>query len=418
MELTYIMPDWDDYLDADFDFINDKFSTENRKDRNEVYLYELMGDKAPFDGVLVSLAQIVKKKGALRSYNLNGNKAKMIRELMRIPPGLKIFGDCGAFSYKDEEKPSFTPEEAARLYHELGFDVGASVDHMVIAEKVISNEKGKEIKVPLTKKEQQERVEITITNADIFMNEVKKNNYYFIPMGTIQALTPKDYADKFMQYVEMGYEYIALGSLVPKSDKEILKVILAVGEKYNGLSKSKRDRIKIHLFGVLRPKLYKYYKHNGISSFDSASYFRKAWLRSKKNYLGVNGEWYAALRVPQTTLSQNKKKLAKKNIDIRQAEELEKKVLKILNEYDMGKADLDKTLELLVEYDKLFERSSEDAEKIRKAYRRTLQDMPWKQCSCPICKSIGIHVVIFRGYNRNKRRGFHNTIVFYDDLKN
>ena len=40
------------------------------------------------------------------------------------------------------------------------------------------------------------------------------------------------------------------------------------------------------------------FKALGINSFDSASYFRKAWLRSSQNYLGSDGRWYAAIRVP------------------------------------------------------------------------------------------------------------------------
>ena len=34
-------------------------------------------------------------------------------------------------------------------------------------------------------------------------------------------------------------------------------------------------------------------------------------------------------------------------------------------------------------------------------------------CACDICRRDGIQVVIFRGNNRNRRRGFHNTYVFY-----
>ena len=51
------------------------------------------------------------------------------------------------------------------------------------------------------------------------------------------------------------------------------------------------------------------------------------------------------------------------------------------------------------------------------AYRRTLQGQPWKDCNCPICKRIGIEVIIFRGNNRNRRRGFHNVKVFYEQFR-
>jgi len=46
-------------------------------------------------------------------------------------------------------------------------------------------------------------------------------------------------------------------------------------------------------------------------------------------------------------------------------------------------------------------------------YRDLLQDKPWKNCNCVICEEIGVEVIIFRGNDRNRRRGFHNTYVFY-----
>ena len=32
------------------------------------------------------------------------------------------------------------------------------------------------------------------------------------------------------------------------------------------------------------------------------------------------------------------------------------------------------------------------------------------------CKDAGINIVVFRGANRNRRRGFHNTWVFYHKI--
>ena len=44
-------------------------------------------------------------------------------------------------------------------------------------------------------------------------------------------------------------------------------------------------------------------------------------------------------------------------------------------------------------------------------YRATLGDRPWESCDCTICAGLGIEVVVFRGTERNKRRGFHNLHV-------
>jgi hypothetical protein len=56
---------------------------------------------------------------------------------------------------------------------------------------------------------------------------------------------------------------------------------------------------------------------------------------------------------------------------------------------------------------------------LRKAFAfflLTLDNRPWELCKCDICKKNGIDVVIFRGANRNKRRGFHNTWVFRNTI--
>ena len=52
------------------------------------------------------------------------------------------------------------------------------------------------------------------------------------------------------------------------------------------------------------------------------------------------------------------------------------------------------------------------------SYTETLEARPWKSCTCTVCKEIGIEVIIFRGSNRNKRRGIHNLDVFYKHLQN
>ena len=48
---------------------------------------------------------------------------------------------------------------------------------------------------------------------------------------------------------------------------------------------------------------------------------------------------------------------------------------------------------------------------------RILEEQPWKKCPCDICKRIGIHVMLFRGAERNRRRGFHNVHVLYRRMR-
>jgi hypothetical protein len=81
-----------------------------------------------------------------------------------------------------------------------------------------------------------------------------------------------------------------------------------------------------------------------------------------------------------------------------------------MRDFDNGLLSVEQTLEVVQEYDHLITPDRPDNSAL---LRRTLEATPWKECTCEICKTDGIQVIIFRGNNRNRRRGFHNTYVFY-----
>ena len=40
-------------------------------------------------------------------------------------------GDCGAFSYINDDVPPYRPDEVIDFYDECGFDFGISIDHII-----------------------------------------------------------------------------------------------------------------------------------------------------------------------------------------------------------------------------------------------------------------------------------------------
>ncbi|MEO2177237.1 MAG: hypothetical protein ABGY96_24495, partial [bacterium] len=92
---------------------------------------------------------------------------------------------------------------------------------------------------------------------------------------------------------------------------------------------------------------------------------------------------------------------------------LEKKALKAVREYADRKISLDKAMKALINYEDVFQ----DDRRYYSACEKTLHDRPWENCHCAICKEIGIEVILLRGNNRNRRRGFHNTYNFYRQFK-
>ena len=406
---SYFLPDWDDLLDPNFDFEQDAFSGKTRAEREDEHCCVLMQSKKMCDGVLVSLAQQGTSKGPLRRLEgteLGALSPLPLRKHFGLSSGQYLFGDCGAFSYVNEDQPTIPVEQAAALYELYGFDFGASVDHIPVRK---INKNGK--RTPLSNEKRQERVKITRENAKQFIEATKKRKAGFNPVGTIQALSPEEYTQSVRDYYDFGYRHLAIGGLVPLKDSEIESIVRAVIASANEL----KERPWIHLFGVFRPKLQDVFRELKIDSFDSATYFRKAWLRSDQNYLGTDGEWYAALRVPMTSDGRTRKRLEAVHTDIEQLEKEEREVLRLLCLYDEDQANIGDVLDAVLSYDQHLLRKSE-TQSMRQKYRRTLEKRPWRACECPFCKEIGIHTLIFRGANRNKRRGAHNTLMLYGQL--
>jgi hypothetical protein len=407
--INYYLPDWDDLLDPRFDFERDRFSGDSPKSRSDKHCALLMKPHKLCDGILVSLAQHISSKGALRRFS-NNDLASLAPTNLRTTFGLDddqiLFGDCGAFSYANEDAPLISVEQAAALYELHGFSVGASVDHIPVR-YVTQNGKAKR----LSKRARLERVELTKRNARRFLRVVSDRQYTFTPVGTIQGLDPESYAKNAIYYHSLGYEYIALGGLVPLQDDQILRIVRSVMEALQRV----KGRPKVHLFGVFRPKLQSIFKSLGVDSFDSATYFRKAWLRSDQNYLSTSGKWYSAIRIPMTKDPRTRLRLEASGEDIPKLEIMESEVLALLRSYDLGYTSLNHLLDSILEYDQHLSRSA-DTRSLRAKYAATLADKPWKTCSCNFCQEAGIHMLVFRGANRNKRRGAHNTLMLYNSL--
>jgi hypothetical protein len=246
----YFLPDWDDFLDVEFDFEKDEFSNKDRSARLEQHSISLMRPDRLCDGVLVSLAQNLGTKGLLRRVGMASEDSlapRSVRDFFSLKEDQWAFGDCGAFSYVNEEAPTISVEQAVSLYDLYDFNLGASVDHIPVSEIVTAH--GKRM---LTEAERKARVRLTRDNADRFILEHRDQAASFTAVGVIQGLNAKNFADQIGVYAEMGYRHIALGGLVPRSDAEVLEIVRAVHKKV-GASKVKpcgNGRVKLTHLGA------------------------------------------------------------------------------------------------------------------------------------------------------------------------
>lgn len=404
----YFLPDWDDFIDVNYNFETDTFSCAERSGRHEEHSIALMRPQRLCDGVLVSLAQNLGTKGLLRRVGTSDPSSltpRPVRQHFKLCADQWAFGDCGAFSYVNEDHPTISVEQAVSLYDLYEFDLGASVDHIPVPE--IITPKGKKA---LSDAARRERVRLTRENADRFIGLHRERGARFIPVGIVQGLGPRSYARQIGEYVEMGYRHLALGGLVPRSDADARAIVGAV----HAVAKQCKRRPWIHLLGIFRPSLQPYFRELGIGSFDSATYFRKAWLRSDQNYLGADGRWYAAIRVPPLHDPRTKKRLGESGVDEGKLGRMEAAALRQLRAYDKGNVSIDDALAAVLDYDRLLQRAELTDNKLVAAYRHTLETRPWRSCGCAMCSQLSIEVLIFRGINRNKRRGAHNTLQLFE----
>jgi len=205
----------------------------------------------------------------------------------------------------------------------------------------------------------------------------------------------------------MGYGRIALGGMVPLKTREILQCLRAIDEV-------RRPDTQLHLLGITRCDSLQAFAAYGVTSFDSTSAFRQAFKDDHDNYYTLDRN-YTAVRVPQVDGNPKlKAKIRAGRLRQGQAIAHEQACLQLLRAYDAGATTINQVLDALRAYDGLLWDGRLDR---TDAYRELLHDRPWRRCRCGICGTVGIDVVIFRGSERNTRRGFHNTFVFHQRLQ-
>lgn len=400
--MKYFIPNWEDRLDEFYDFVYDCYSPgRTMPSEQDVYAHNIYKESTPYDGIIMSLNIFGDKIQVNGKAEIKGYEGRSIRDYLKthsINKNLNLMCDCGAFSYIDEEKPpeKYTVEYISKIYNMLEFDFGVSVDHLI-------NKK-------LSKEENETRRELSTNNAIDFYKywREKQERLSYIPVGSAQGYDITGYKKSVISLIDAGYKHIGLGTLIPRSDEFIVELL---EEIYPLIKKAK---INLHLFGILRKDYLKKFENLGAKSFDSASYLRKAWLRSDNNYLGTDLNWYSAIRVPILGGEKNLNELKKKGFDVSKLKKEETEILKMLHEYDLEEIKTtDELVKKIVKYDKTLIRSYENSEKYEERYRQVLESKIWKKCNCEMCQQAGIHIIVFRRANRNKRRGFHNTWVFY-----
>jgi hypothetical protein len=328
--------------------------------------------------------------------------AKRFFRLDQPGTSLRTMGDCGAFTYVRETEPPYSSDEVLEFYEGCGFDLGISMDHLVFGyEAALDAQDATDVPDDWSF-----RQGLTIELAAEFLRLHRARSCNFEPMAVAHGWSPMSYADAVRELQAVGYSRIALGGMVPLKTPDILATLKEVSVALD-------PQTQLHLLGVTRTAHVQEFASFGVTSFDSTSPFLQAFKDEKDNYYALD-ETYVALRIPQVDGNTRlRKQVAAGIVDQKTARRLELECLTRLRDYDRGAAGIEQVLGAVSAYAELLgETKDRSAE-----YERTLAAQPWKQCGCTVCRQIGVEVIIFRGADRNRRRGFHNLAVFSDRLQ-
>ena len=403
--MKFFFPDSQDLVDPSFNFTTERRAADRVRHRDDIYAHELFSRPA-YDGLLVSKG-IVDGFGPTSGKYTLAQRHRLLRvgvqEFFRLNEGaarLPVIGDCGAFTYIREKTPPYTVDEVIDFYRECRFDYGISVDHVILAFQ--PDWDTAESAVP---GEVRERQQLTIELAAKFLARHRATRSTFTPMGVAQGWSPRSYAHSVEMLQRMGYDYIAIGGLVPLKTSEILQCLQAIDAV-------RLPTTRLHLLGVTRVDRVTTFESHGVASFDSTGPLLQAFKDDKDNYYTMD-RTYTAIRVPQVESNPSLQKRIRAGLSSQdRARALEQACLASLAQYAAGTIDIENVLGVLGEYEALYDPGKDHSA----AYRETLADCPWTRCACDVCRTIGYHVALFRGAERNRRRGLHNVWVFYRRL--
>lgn len=403
--MKFFFPDSQDQVDPSFDFKKEQRSIHRVRQRDDRYAHEVL-TPVPYDGLLVSKPIVDGLLGAAGKYTA-AQRNRLYREgahrFFRLTNGfsrLQIMGDCGAFTYVREREPIYTVDEVIDFYDGCGFDIGIAPDHVVFGYDPSLDEAHDE-----TPDEWTFRQKLTLSLAEAFLTAHAKRECRFLPVAVAHGWSPQSYAASVEALQRLGYRRIAMGGMVPLKTPDILESLKAVRRVLH-------RGTELHLLGVTRTAHVQDFARYGVTSFDSTSPFRQAFKDDKDNYYALD-RTYVAIRVPQVDGNTKlRTRVTAGAVDQRKARQLEKLCLDRLRKYDRDQCALPAVLDAVCSYNELLGEQKDRSDR----YAETLTARPWQACPCAVCREVGVEVIIFRGADRNRRRGFHNLAVFAERL--
>jgi len=275
--MKFIFAENMDLVDPNFDFIKDRSSSSREPYWDDVYPHQLLG-YAPYNGLLVSRAIV---GGHVKSGKYNESQAMRFRregarKFLRFEesdyPQTVMWGDCGAFAYADEEVPPYSVDDIVDFYADGQFTHGCSVDH------IIFDYCDSDFDFAFDDAEVRRRQEITLSNAAEFIVKSRDRiGNHFTPVGVVHGWSPKTMANAAEELVKMGYNYLALGGMVPLKAEQIRGALQAVRAVIP-------RETQVHILGFAKAEEVHSFLGEGLDSVDTTSPLLGSLNYEKANY--------------------------------------------------------------------------------------------------------------------------------------
>jgi hypothetical protein len=189
-----------------------------------------------------------------------------------LPPAdREAMFDCGAWSYLEEEVPTWTPAQCHGHYDVLAQpgDTVFAPDHMVLPGH--------------DPEEAARRLAITMDNAREFL--ALHDGRATVPMGVIHGQTIQQRTDNALALLEMGYRHLALGGIarLASAPKRAVATVEAIARL------KQQEVFHLHVLGISAPSYWDTWQALGVDSFDGTGPFRAAFFGC---YIGPDGREY------------------------------------------------------------------------------------------------------------------------------
>jgi CDGSH-type Zn-finger protein len=128
--VRFYVPEWDDAVDAQYDFEHDELSELDRQERELNYIWDIFDRQTtPVDGVLISREQVETSDQKFDRLTTHGVYDD---DVLSVPEWLPTISDCGAWGYKSLPFPPYGNAEMLEFYESLEVTIGVTLDHLVL----------------------------------------------------------------------------------------------------------------------------------------------------------------------------------------------------------------------------------------------------------------------------------------------